>query len=345
MKPRLNITLNDILSQVEEEQILNYYFGYSIIKGNIKSPLRDEKGASFNIKKYNNSITCKDFGGDEFSGNLYSLLSKYFNISYIGVLDMLYRDIEKIKKSPKTIIDNTIKYIASKNSSSKKLKIDNSNLSVITREWRDYDLEFWETFGISKLFLNGSNTYPITHILIQEDNIIKKIPTEKYAYAYAEFKDGKTTFKIYQPFSIEHKWINKHDPSVWDLWNKLPKTGKYLIITSSRKDALCIWENTGIPSTSLQSESYKPKSQVIEELKNRFEHIFVLFDNDFDKPKNVGLINATLLCEQYKLNLLLIPEKYQTKDPSDYCKKFGRKKLKQLINTLILQLWQKLKNQ
>ena len=62
MKARYNITLNDILKEVKEEQILNFYFGYSTIKGNIKSPLRDEKNNSFNIRKYNNSIVCKDFG-------------------------------------------------------------------------------------------------------------------------------------------------------------------------------------------------------------------------------------------------------------------------------------------
>ena len=336
MKARYNITLNDILKEVKEEQILNFYFGYSTIKGNIKSPLRDEKNNSFNIRKYNNSIVCKDFGGDNFSGNLYSLLSKFFGKTYLEVIDMIYRDLPRIKKTNSTIIDKTL---ISSTKISKSGKISNirvnTDLSIIVREWKDYDLEFWETFGISKQFLELSNTYAISHIIIKEGDIIKQIPAEKYAYAYAEFKDGKTSFKIYQPFSIEHKWINKHDPSVWDLWNKLPQNGKYLIITSSRKDALCIWENTGIPSTSLQSESYIPKPIVVEELKNRFEYIFVLYDNDYNKSKNVGLLNAQKLCEQFGLRLIFIPEQYKTKDPSDFCKTYGRQKTKQLIKQLI----------
>ena len=336
MKARYNITLNDILKEVEEEQILNFYFGYPVIKGNIKSPVRDEKNNSFSIRKYNNSIVCKDFGGDNFSGNLYSLLSKFFNITYLEVLDMIYKDIAKIKKANRTIIDQTlISSIRITKSGKVKTIKTNTDLSIVVREWKDYDLEFWESFGISKKFLELSNTYAISHIIIQEDNIVKQIPAEKYAYAYAEFKDGKTSFKVYQPFSVEHKWINKHDPSVWDLWNKLPAKGKYLIITSSRKDALCIWENTGIPSTSLQSEGYNPKPSVIEELKNRFENIFILFDNDFNKTKNTGVINSKKLCEQFGLHFLLIPEEYQKKDPSDFCKYYGRKKTKQLINQLI----------
>ena len=37
------------------------------------------------------------------------------------------------------------------------------------------------------------------------------IPCEKYAYAYIEFKDGLPTYKIYQPFSENYKWLNNHD--------------------------------------------------------------------------------------------------------------------------------------
>jgi len=340
MKFRHNITLNnDILKIVTEEQILYYYLHYDYIKGNVSSPLRLDEGPSFNIKKQGDTIRCKDFGGEGFSGNLYDLLGKLYNKTYLEILEMLYKDLSKIKKSPETIFatKNTAIYNTTKTKNSKKNVIQYS-LDIVIRDWKDYDLQFWEDFGISLPFLTNSNTYAISHIIITEDNVKKTIPAEKYAYAYAEFKDGKTTYKIYQPFSKEHKWINKHDPSVWDLWNKLPKSNENLIITSSRKDALSIWENTGIPSISLQAESYYPKIQIMAELKSRFKNIYVLFDNDIDKPINYGLKFATKLCSEFDLKLILIPNNYQTKDPSDFCKKYGRKKLKNLIITLIKQI-------
>ena len=54
----------------------------------------------------------------------------------------------------------------------------------------------------------------------------KIIPAEKYAYVFVEFKDNVESLKIYQPFSEFYKWRNKHDSSVWDLWEQLPETGE-----------------------------------------------------------------------------------------------------------------------
>ena len=119
------------------------------------------------------------------------------------------------------------------------------------------------------------------------------------------------------------------------MWQQLPKFGDNLIITSSRKDALCIWENSGIPSCSLQAESYLPKKHVIQELKDRFKNIYVLYDNDFDKEKNYGDIYGEELSKQFELIKLKLPDELKVKDTSDLCKTYGRKKVKEIINNLI----------
>lgn len=335
MKARLNITLSDILKEVKETQILFYYLGYSAIKGNIKSPIHNDTRPSFSIKEYNGSIRYKDFGGNGYQGNLYDLLSKVFNKTYLEVLDMIYKDLDKIKKSPETLFTESTKIQLVRTSSGNVKKSENISLKVIIRPWKDYDTEFWKQFGITIPFLTACNNYAISHIILEGSEGIKKIPAEKYAYAYVEFKDGKSTIKVYQPFSTDHKWSNKHDPSVWDLWNKLPPTGDILIITSSRKDAMCIWENIGIPSTSLQAESYLPKPQVIEELKRRFKNIYLLYDNDYNKDKNWGKQFAKKLSEAFDIPMLLIPSIFKTKDPSDFYKKYGKEAFKKLIKNLL----------
>lgn len=330
MKGRHSITINNILEVVTEEQILNYYLGITKLNGNMSSPLREDSKPSFAFKKYNDSIYYKDFALN-ISGNIYDLLMKYFNISYYELLEKMYLDLDKIRKSS----NNDFVLTHNNKSKHKKNSLTLSNIKVIYREYKNYDIKYWEQYGISLEYLKLSNTYPISTIIIEKDDKILHIPADKYAYVFIEYKDNKQSIKIYQPFSKDYKWISKHDQSVWDLWSKLPDKGKYLIITSSRKDALCIWENTGIPAISLQAESYLPKKHVVQQLKDRFEYIFVLYDNDFTKINNPGEKAGNEIAKTFNLRKLTLPIELGEKDTSDLCKKYGRNKVKTTILKLI----------
>lgn len=318
-------SLKDIINSISEIDILGYYFNINHLPVLINSPFRKDDKPSFSIfTPDDNKILYKDFANGD-SGNLYSLLGKMWNMDFPQVIEKIVNDLnnasfEKIKVSKKKKIS---------------IKHTSSDISIKIREWKDYDLEYWKSYGISLKWLKFGNVYPISHIFIQKNKETVCIPAEKYAYAYVEFKDAVTTIKIYQPFSSNFKWMSKHNASVWDLWTKLPQTGENLIITSSRKDALCIWENTGIPSTSLQGEGYLPKEKVIDELKKRFTNIYVLFDNDFQAEENHGRIYAENFCNLFKLKKIEIPEEYKSKDPSDLYKNHGGQILKQVINNLI----------
>jgi hypothetical protein len=179
-------------------------------------------------------------------------------------------------------------------------------------------------------WLKFGRIFPISHIFINNN----RFPAEKYAYVYVEKKDGNITLKIYQPFSERMKWLSKHDNSVWDLWDRLPPKGNKLIITSSRKDALCIWANTGIPSTCLQGEGYIPKEHIIQQLKDRFEVIYVLYDNDFHSDINNGRIFGKNLADKFNLIQIEIPTEWKCKDISDLCFNWGKDIVKQVITEL-----------
>ena len=154
-----------------------------------------------------------------------------------------------------------------------------------------------------------------------KDGITKIIPADKYAYAYIERKDGIVSIKIYQPFSDTMKWISKHDSSVWDLWTKLPESGERLIITSSRKDALCLWAN------------------VVNQLKQRFKNIYVLYDNDFKAvekgEENHGRVFGKHLSDMFGLIQIEIPEFYRSKDPSDLFRDWGKEVFRTVMQSLI----------
>jgi len=322
------ITLDDILDYKSEIDILDFYLGINSLPEIICSPLRGDRNPSFNIDYNDNgNIRCYDFGGENFSGGLFDLLMEMFNISFSELMNKIYD--EMISGKPLVKVDRTF----TEKPTVTRSKID--NLKVKVREWRSYDLEFWGKFGISLEWLRFGDVYPISHMFITKDNNEMCIPCDKHAYVYVEFKDNKPTYKIYQPFSERYKWINKHDKSVWDLWSKLPAKGEKLIITSSRKDALCLWENLEIPSVCLQAESYDAKVHVMNELIGRFKYIYVLYDNDFKSDKNWGRIAGKKVCDLFGFKQIEIPEIYQSKDPSDLYLNKGKEIFKMILNELI----------
>ena len=320
-----SICLDDILNKVTEVDILNHYFGISTLPILVNSPLRPDKNASLSIFLNNNdNVILKDFGAYK-AYNLWSFLQEYWNVPYDEMLERINKDLSNIH-STKCILKQQKKHNVVRS---------NSKIECKIREWREHDLKFWKSFGITLPWLKFGEVYPLDYIFITKGDNRYTFPAEKYAYAYVERKDGKVTLKIYQPKSKTRKWINNSNSSVWDLWTKLPKTGDKLIITSSRKDALCIWENTGIPATSMQGEGYIPKQKIIDELKSRFTNIYIWFDNDFDKEDNVGKQYAEFLSKEFDIPYILIPSEYKAKDPSDFIKKYGIDQFKQLVKELI----------
>ena len=321
-KGKQSICLDDILNKVSEVDILNHYLGISTLPILINSPFRQDKNPSVSVFiNRNNNIIFKDFGTHK-SYNIWSFFEEYWNCSYEEVLNRLYKDLNKIKSISGTLKVHT----------AKKYVHNSSTLNVTIREWKDYDFKYWDSYGISYKWLKFGRIYPISQIFINNN----RFPAEKYAYVYVEKKDGIISMKIYQPFSERLKWLSKHDSSVWDLWDRLPEKGNRLIITSSRKDALCIWENTGIPSISMQGEGYIPKDHVVQQLKDRFKVVYVLYDNDFDSDINNGRVFGKTLADKFNLKQIEIPEEWKSKDVSDLCYNWGREVVKQVINNLTI---------
>lgn len=318
-----SVSLGDIYSRVTDEDLLSYYFNIRHIPCILNSPLREDHNPSFVIY-YNKSgkLVFFDFGTKEYGGMI-DLISKYFHLSFKDTICKIYLELNHI------VLPTTNK----KTFHVKKLFLQHSTMKieVKARELQQYDLDYWNQYGINKEWLNFGNIYPISDIFIEKENETFTIPAEKYAYAYVEFKDGKQTIKVYQPFSKNFKWMSNHDASVWDLWQQLPQTGDKLIITSSRKDALCLWANLNIPACCLQGESHIPKDHVIQQLIDRFKQVYIFYDNDKDKNQNVGQLNAQKLIEKYNLINIKIEDEYNCKDPSDLYKKYGKEKFLQIL--------------
>ena len=246
---RSSVSLEDILSRVSEGDILSFYLGIHEVPCIIHSPLREDKRPSFGLYSMDGKrIFYTDLSTRE-RGGLFDLLSNIWRVGYKEVLEKINKDIPKFASS------SSIKAYTPCNIKTSNDYNTATDLQCKIRDWRKYDIEYWESYGISLEWLRYAEVYPISHKIIIKDGKKYIFGADKYAYAYVEHKEGKVTLKIYQPFNTSgYKWANKHDTSVISLWTKVPKQGDIICICSSLKDALCLCANTDIPSIAVQGE-------------------------------------------------------------------------------------------
>ena len=298
--------------KISDADILSKYLGITQIPCVIQSPLRSDNRPSFGLYSPDGThINYIDFGTKD-KGTTLTLLSKMWNTD-------TYNTIKKINDEI-GLISNSHGIITLNKSNNRVVikKSVNTDLKCKIREWKDYDIKYWESYGISLKWLKLAEVYPISHKIIVKNNHSYVFKADKYAYAYVEHKEGKVTLKIYQPFNKKYKWSNKHDKSVISLWTKVPKYGDKLCICSSLKDALCLWANTDIPSLSIQGEGYSMSKTAIDELKRRYKKVYILLDNDI-----TGLLDGVKLAEETGFINIILPQFEGGKDVSDLMKAKG----------------------
>lgn len=313
------------ISSIREADIASYYLGIKSIPCLITSPLRQDRKPSFALF----SNDGKEVGYIDYStkehGSIINLLMKLWNCTFNQAKERIANDLGNF--------NNNISIKSSSNSNIAVRTKSDITLQCKIRDWRKYDIDYWNSYGISLQWLKYADVYPISHKIIIKDNIKSIFGADKYAYAYVEFKENKTTIKIYQPFNTNgFKWANNHDKSVISLWTKVPKDGNKICICSSLKDALCLWANTGIPALAIQGEGYNISNTAINELKRRFKRVYILLDND--EP---GVKDSLILAEKTGFTNIILPKFENGKDISDYYKVLNNKeKFKQTILNLFI---------
>lgn len=319
-----SISKQDVLSKVSESQILAYYFGIYEVDALINSPLREDKNASMGIYSPNGTdINFIDFGTKE-KGSIFTLLHRMWNVDYHEVYNRILKEVTASQVSA----IKTCKVV------SHQVRKRSSALDVTVRQWREYDLEWWGQYGITKKWLDYAEVYPISHIHITKEGRRNTFPADKLAYVYIERKEGKITKKVYQPLNVKgYKWCQDNDKRVLGLWTTLPKKGRVVVVCSSVKDALTLICNCNIPAICMQGEGYDISETVINELKLRFNKVLVCLDND-----GPGLADATKLCQETGFTNIVLPPFKGGKDLADYRKLYGHEAFVNLIKQLLKQI-------
>ena len=331
-KTTSSISKTEIFTKYSEIQVLTAAFPeITEVPCRIHSPFRVDNNPSFSIYMNNdNHIMFKDFGDADCRGSLLDLLCKKWNCSFNQVFDKILELMQGSVQEDSVILKpKQIKVLTRKESS------ELTKIQVAVRPWREYDIEYWKSYGIELQWLKYCEVYPISHKIIYKNisvddgsPIIKKyiFPADKLAYCYVERKEGNLQLKIYQPMNTKgFKWCSKMDSSVISLWTKVPEYGDRIVICSSLKDSLCLSCQLHIPAICPQGEGYSMSQTAVNELKRRYKQVFICFDTD-----EAGRIDAEKLSKETGFKNI-VPDLGDNKDISDYFKSLDDKsKFKQL---------------
>ena len=141
----------------------------------------------------------------------------------------------------------------------------------------------------------------------------------KGLYLYGYFKNDGTLYKIYQPKTLDKKFIKVADyiQGMAQCYNE-----NYLIITSSLKDIMSIKSlKLNIDVIAPDSENTILKTDIMEDLNEKYKKIIILFDND-----DAGIEAMKKYKEKYPyVEIALLP---MSKDISDSIKDFGAKEVR-----------------
>ena len=323
-KTSSSISISELFEKYSEVQILLAVFPeITSIPCKISSPFRTDSNPSFSIYLDDDKhIRFKDFGESETKGSLLDLLCKKWNCSFHQVFDRILEVMQKQEKDTYTIVKpRQVKLMTRKESS------ELTKIQVAIRPWKDYDIAYWESYGISRQWLRYAEVYPISHkIITKKDKQTGKsskyiFPADRLAYVYVERKEGNLSLKIYQPYNTNgFKWCSRMDASVISLWTKVPEYGDRIVICSSLKDALCLSCQLHIPAIALQGEGYTMSQTAINELKRRYQKVFICFDTD-----TPGKADAQKLSKLTGFPFI-VPDLGDSKDFSDYYKSLSNKK-------------------
>lgn len=316
------ITKEFLLSKNNEETYMAYYLGAPVNKGLFVSPLRDDKHKTCSyFRGKSGTLYFKDFATGQCLDFVNVVMTKY-SCNYHEAIRIIAKDFGYTTSAP--IKTSAIKI---------QPKFEGNKQTFIRVEVKDFteaELKWWNSFGITKEILNKFKVYSCKTVFL--NNYIYAQSAQHspiYGYYFGK-KENIEQWRIYMPKRKEFRFIGNVSTKTIQGYKQLPKKGKVVVITKSMKDVLCLY-SLGISAIAPNSETQFVSEKVLEELKQRFEYIALLYDNDL-----TGVKFTNKLRKQYpELIVTLIPRSTGAKDISDHYRLHGRSKTLELIKSAI----------
>ena len=323
LKP--TITKDFILSKVNQESIMQHYTGQDVnSKKLFTSVLRTDNHITVGYYKSRSGILyMHDFATNEHL-DCWNVVMKLFNCSYYQALDIIAKDFGLIEGNHQISTFKVIPEIK---------ETESAKIQVQIKDYTQEELDWWLQFGINKKLLKKYHVYSLQHVFLNGELKFTSSPKcPIYGYYFGKDKNSEDKFKIYFPFRKEFRFLNNVNKKTLQGYKQLPKTGNLLVITKSMKDCISL-HSFGIAACAPNSETLFINDKQLEEFKNRFNHILVIYDQD-----RSGRYNMSKIRKLYpELNYFVIPKNYGSKDFSDLVRDYGIEKVKIFISEFLTQ--------
>lgn len=320
---RPKITKEFLLSKINQESIMQYYTGQDVnSKKLFTSVLRKDNHVTCSFYKSKSGILyMHDFATNEHL-DCWNIVMQLYNCNYYDALNIIAQDFGFVEGTHKNVsppkLVNDLK------------ETESSKIQVQIKDFTEKELEWWNQFGISKKLLKKYHVFSLQHVFLNGQ--LRFTSSEQcpiYGYYFGKDKNHEEKWKIYFPMRQEFRFLNNVSKKTLQGYHQLPKTGDLLVITKSMKDCISLY-GFGIPACAPNSETLFVNDKQLEEFKQRFKHILVVYDQD--KP---GKHNMWLIRKQHpELNFFTMP-KDLAKDFTDSVQLIGVDKMKELVNQFI----------
>ena len=317
---RPKITKEFLLSKINQESIMQYYTGQDVnSKKLFTSVLRKDNHVTCSFYKSKSGILyMHDFATNEHL-DCWNIVMQLYNCNYYDALNIIAQDFGFIEGTHKNVsppkLVNDLK------------ETESSKIQVQIKDFTEKELKWWNQFGISKKLLKKYHVFSLQHVFLNGQ--LRFTSSEQcpiYGYYFGKDKNHEEKWKIYFPMRQEFRFLNNVSKKTLQGYHQLPKTGDLLVITKSMKDCISLY-GFGIPACAPNSETLFVNDKQLEEFKQRFKHILVVYDQD--KP---GKHNMWLIRKQHpELNFFTMP-KDLAKDFTDSVQLVGVDKMKELVN-------------
>ena len=336
-KQGVRVTRSFILDRIREEDIFNKYFGPVIFDRDVRNYARPDKhpGCRFYVHKVNGRIRFKDhsrgYNWDCFEAAVQQVGPTY-RLEFRSLLTYIAKDFglitsntsnRRILEIRKQFVDNIDE---ANNVIKKGIKIEGlrTKLGWMPRK-------YWNQYGITELITKRFYTYEYDRASIvrfySDGSTTEKALLTSYSELKFAYYLGEGEWKLYFPERPkEQTRFIQTRADIIQGWYLLPTTGRNLVITKAYKDVMSFWSLGEIPAIAPQSENILIDKKIMAVLRERFDNIYILFDNDL-----AGLRASVKYVDKYDyIKPITLAGDY--KDLSDSIKAFG---IERVRNTLL----------
>lgn len=314
------ILKEDILLKATEKEIMEFYWGKTLQdnKAIYKNPMRpDGEGTCYFKWSYNKYIFTDRAMGIDANFDCFKYVMWHYGCGFYEALCRINEDM---------LLNTVSKLLGPVNNVSKKPKRNKRkvNFNIKLRKWNNEDIAYWKQFGIDvkniECAIKPVQSYKSDLGQVSFRKMYNHSDEDPcYVYIF------KSSYKLYRPFSKKYKWrSNTSSSDIFGL-KQLPHFGEDLYIASGGKDMFCLWE-MGLNAIAPQSESSKIPDSIIDDLKVRFDNVYIIYDND-----NTGIAMSNKFAQDLNITNIILPEQNGCKDIAEFCQVIGINNTKNII--------------